>query len=162
MKMKYIKTINEMFDDAELKSRFELSYIDGSLKKSLSEWEPINLSGIESGTRSFLKKITFNHPVILDFLVIDDYEDDGVNFITLGIDNGEVGTNLKIGYSPENGEYYVFYIITNLADHQRDYINKMRKFSSVKGALEMVSNYLNICIDYDLVSSDDKWNPIFN
>ena len=94
--MKHLKTINELFDTEDLKSRYEIPYLTGEMSpSSIKKWIPVK-TPTELGLDKLLIRLLENCP----FLVELKYRRNGRIL--------ELGFSDTINYDPKNQVFYHF------------------------------------------------------
>jgi hypothetical protein len=160
-----IKKINELFDDSDLKSRFEIPYLKGDLgKEVLSKWHNININ--KDGFNDLLKLINFEYPVLARFnqkmLFLD-----GNKILSLFATSlepvGEIDYYAQISLSEFEGSFYINVIFRELENLDNSTWNvRSFKIDDIKEADYIIKTFLNTCEKLNIIRSGDKVKNIIN
>jgi hypothetical protein len=165
--MKYLKTINELFDDSEMRDRNEIPFLTGNLSaKSVSKWNSVNTD------YNLSDRLIFSCP-FLDSL-----------------ENSETGNIIEFNFdgSVEGGFYYFLIevihlskekftlkvnaksIVNNKVQYQKEMSRKVNSFNDLcslinRDVLDMLITFNNFISDEFGVSNfqfDQEGISIFN
>ena len=145
-----IKKFNELFDSSDLKSKFEIPYLKGDLKRDIPNWKNAN------SENKFADRIAYHCP----FLIKMGYRSDG-NLISFGFSH-----DIKFGVSDfvfiyfsiqirtVGDETYICHVFARATRKGRELYN--RSHESDKMNFEELSNYIED-IGYNTLTEFNSW-----
>jgi hypothetical protein len=161
--MKYIKRINEMFNDLEMKKSLLIPYLSGDLKDKVKDWNFFKLSKDESNTDSFLNKILMRHPIIGEFFVYKTSIEEGVKFISLVYLGKSYEPNINFAYDPKTKRYFITTILRKAGDdNDKNWNIDENVYDNINDCYDHVSKFLNKCVEKKIIRMEQKWSPGLN
>lgn len=154
--MRKIKKINELFDDEDLKSRFEIPYLTGDLKN----WRKVNTS--KSGFEYLISNIRYNYPIINKFNQKLQSIDDSkiLSFYATSIKpiDGEE-YYMQISFSYYMNDFFINVIMRNLKDlNVKNWNIREFRLNDIKDVKVVVSAFIKSCEKLNIIRSSDVGN----
>ena len=161
--MKRIKRINELFDDEDLKNRFEIPHLKGEMDADeIINWEPIVTGDDDENSLSFLKKILFRYPILNSFNKNANRIGDTKVFFLCGSSYKPAkDDNLyysQLGISFFRNEYYIYIILRKLDDVNKPsaWLKYEYNLKDIDDVYDLVGGFMSSCVKLDIIKSSDK------
>jgi hypothetical protein len=153
-----IKKINELFDDEDLKSRFEIPYLGGEMNKDVLGWKKIDTSE-KSGFESLISNIRFNYPVINKFhQKLQNIDNNKVlSFYATSLEpiDGEE-YYMQISFSYYMDDFFINVIMRNLKDLNMENWNiRAFKLNNLEDVKVIVSGFMKSCEHLNVIKPKD-------
>ena len=162
-----IKKFNEMFDDEELKNKFEIPYLQGEFTPGNPNLKPYSKRPDKVTEQTELKKLVFKFPILDDFhKVTRKIENINVySFYATSLDPVEGDDYYaQLAFAYKDGEYHLNSLFRLLEEYEmpenwmvHDFI-----FDNMNEVYEVVNEFLKACISVNVIRPEDLSNPVFN
>ncbi len=162
-----IKKFNEMFDDEELKNKFEIPYLQGEFTPGNPNLKSYSKRTDKVTEQTELKKLIFKFPILDSFHKVTRKIGD-INVYSFyatsleSVEGDEYYTQLAFAY--KDGEYHMNSLFRLLEEYDspenwmvHDFI-----FDNVEDAYEVTREFLKACISVNVIRPEDLSNPTFN
>jgi hypothetical protein len=162
-----IKKFNEMFDDEELKNKFEIPYLQGEFTPGNPNLKPYSKRTDKITEQTELKKMTFRFPILNDFHKVTR-RIGGINVYSFyatsleSVEGDEYYAQLAFAYT--NERYHVNSLFRLLDEYEmpenwmvHDFI-----FDSIEEVYEVTREFLKACISVNVIRPEDLGNPVVN
>lgn len=162
-----IKKFNEMFDDEELKNKFEIPYLQGEFTPGNPNLKPYSKRTDKITEQTELKKIIFKFPVLDDFHKVNK-KFGGINVYSFyatslePADGDEYYAQFSFAYT--NERYHVNSLFRLLEEYENsenwmvhDFI-----FDNIEEVYEVTREFLKACIAINVIRPEDLGNPVVN
>ena len=162
-----IKKFNEMFDDEELKNKFEIPYLQGEFTPGNPNLKSYSKRTDKITEQTELKKIIFKFPVLDAFhkIVRKIGEVNVHSFYATSLEpteGDEYYSQLSFVY--KDGEYHMNSLFRLLDEYEmpenwmvHDFI-----FDSIEEVYEVTREFLKSCISVNVIRPEDLGNPVVN
>lgn len=156
------RKINEIFDDFDIKSMNELEYLIKGKDEFLKDFKEIEHL-YDQNTIKFSERLTSDFP-ILRYFHFDEFRGALIFYATSFEKVGDVDhyANLTILYDDNMFQMAsLFRELENTEDKSR-WLRSEKITNKYEDARKFVSNFLDMCIYYNIIHKSDKNNPGYN
>lgn len=164
--MKNIKRINELFDDEDLKSQFEIPYLKGEMGDEINKWKKVSKPQEGETPDSLHKKVTFRFPILNYFYeevsVLPGGQNVHCNYISStepAPDGNKYYAQLVTSY--DEGLYYINAILRDVNDYSDEskWIRHDYELKTIEDVYSFIKSFLDSCEILGLITPRQK-NPI--
>lgn len=162
-----IKKFNEMFDDEELKNKFEIPYLQGEFTPGNPSLKPYSKRTDKITEQTELKKINFKFPILNDFHKVTRKIGD-INVYSFyatslePVDGDDYYAQLAFAYT--NERYHINSLFRLLEEYEspenwmvHDFI-----FDNIEESYDVIREFLKACVSVNVIRPEDLSNPVLN
>lgn len=154
---KILSRINELFDSEELKSQFEVPYLKGEIPNLIKKWKNVDIE------EDMSKKILFKYP-ILDYFMKRVVKSESGNKADIKVfcAEGDLASDKnryygQIAFSVDSDVYFVNIIFKDVNENnQLNWVNKTFNYDSIDDVYNIVSIFLDNCIELNIIKPKNK------
>lgn len=156
--MKKIRKYNELFDTEDIKSHFEIPYLQGNIEKILSDFKNLGIENDEPFD-SYMKKILYRYQVISKFnLTIHDSTP--VFYATSKTPKEGVEWYGQIAFGIHKNKYIVVVIFKDLeSDDESEWLVREYTYDKPEDVYPMVDAFIRHCKHLNIVEDSDTLDP---
>ena len=162
-----IKKFNEMFDDEDLKNKFEIPYLQGEFTPGNPNLKSYSKVSDKVTEQTELKKISFKFPILNLFHKVNRKIKD-VNVYSFyatsltPVDGDDYYAQLAFAY--KDGEYHLNSLFRLLEeyDNSENWMTHDFIFNNIEESYEVVDSFLKACVGLNIITQEDLSNPSIN
>lgn len=160
----YLKKFNELFDDEELKSQFEIPYLKGEMGEKALKWKNVFKPQEEETPDSFHKKVLFRFPILNYFneevSTLPGGQNVHCNYITSSEpakDGNKYYAQLVTSY--DDGVYYINIILrdTNDYDDESKWLRYDYELQDINDIYDLGQSFLTSCEKLGIIKPSQKF-----
>jgi hypothetical protein len=161
--MMNIRKVNELFDDEDLKSRFEIPYIKGDLGDDVMKWKKASDPIVEETPETLHKKLLFRFPILGYFneekSTLPEGQDVYCNYISSSepaSDGNKYYAQLVTSF--DNNIYYINVILRDIRDYENreKWVMKDLQFDNIDDVYEFIRAFLTSCENLGIITPRQK------
>ena len=162
--MKNIKTINELFDDEDLKSQFEIPYLKGEMGDQAMKWQKVSKPVKEETPESLHRKVLFRYPILNYFheqvSTLPGGTDVHCNFVSSTVpakDGNRYYAQLVTSFN--DSVYHVDVILRDVRDYAdpRKWVRQSFQFNNIDDVYDMTKAFLSSCETLGIINPRQKY-----
>lgn len=162
--MDNIKKFNEMFDDEDLKSQFEIPFLKGEMGDEVKKWKKVSKPQEIETPDSLHKKIMFRFPILNYFneevSTLPEGQNVHCNYVTSSEpakDGNKYYAQLVTSYN--DGVYYINIILrdTNDYDDESKWLRYDYELQDINDIYDLGQSFLTSCEKLGIIKPSQKF-----